>query len=847
MRWLRKWFPGTDESLREEEKDPVHKEIRAKVAFKYPSSGGTPRKDGENSEHHHRMLPLRNRTYPVSRRNSIPGTFSESEREEHPLRKAREIPSPVYGYGNRTIGEKAVEFELTPFESQVPKSSMEDSIPAVHRGYGRRRESGGGSGEREDLQAGAFRPSQEIPGDGEKENFGKQPEDALRVTEPASSVAGEDRTQGQPVPPQNPCLGESPLPNGMGDGDSVPESQDNGKDGAPENRESGRKDSGDCSIRMTADRPFSQFHPGMQSDSRRPFPQGLDPKISTTLRAAESSKPDSSLMGNCGLPDHRDRENKEPSKTGAISGGSRPSEKTGNLSRGTLPYHVLMWPRDCLQNVQKASGGSSSGIVGKEKIGNSSPKRDLNSLPYSLPPVQLLKPPAFRPENRDWLRSQALIINQTLASFHVNAKVVAASEGPTVTRFEIAPERGVKVNRITNLADDIKLRLAARDIRMEAPIPGKHTVGIEVPNPDPRPVFLREIVENRVFSEAVSPLTVAIGLDISGRPIVSNVKKMPHCLIAGATGSGKSVCIHSFLVSLLYKANPETVNFLLIDPKMVELAMYNDIPHLVCPVITHVKAATRALKWAVDEMDRRYECFASRGVRDIDRFREKGGKMPYIVIVIDELADLMMASPGDVEESICRIAQKARACGIHLLIATQRPSVDVITGLIKANIPTRIAFSVSSSVDSRTILDVSGAERLLGRGDLLFLPNGTSKPFRLQGCYVTDEEIEAVVAHVKKQARPEYYFQEEELLESGEPELEDELFFEACQYAARTGQVSTSSLQRQFRIGYNRAARLVEMMEARGILSEQRAGKPREVLIHEQDLKKIIHSERNHM
>ena len=316
----------------------------------------------------------------------------------------------------------------------------------------------------------------------------------------------------------------------------------------------------------------------------------------------------------------------------------------------------------------------------------------------------------------------------------------------------------MKVNKITNLSDDIKLSLAARDIRIEAPIPGKHTIGIEVPNKKSRPVFLSEIVNNPEFLRQESPLTAVLGLDISGKPIVTDLRKMPHGLIAGATGSGKSVCINTILVSLLYKARPEELKLLLIDPKMVELAPYNRIPHLVSPVITDVKAATAALKWAVEEMERRYELFAHTGVRDISRFNELAekhkqyaDKLPYIVIVIDELADLMMMSPADVEEAICRIAQKARACGIHLIIATQRPSVDVITGLIKANIPTRIAFSVSSQVDSRTIIDMSGAEKLLGRGDMLFLENGSSKPVRLQGTFVSDEEIDEVVAHVRKQ------------------------------------------------------------------------------------------------
>lgn len=346
-----------------------------------------------------------------------------------------------------------------------------------------------------------------------------------------------------------------------------------------------------------------------------------------------------------------------------------------------------------------------------------------------------------------------------------------------------------------------------------------------------------------MFTKSESPLTVALGLDISGDPIVTDIRKMPHGLIAGATGSGKSVCINAILTSILYKAKPHEVKLMLIDPKMVELAPYNSVPHLVAPVITDVKAATAALKWAVEEMERRYELFAHAGARDLTRYntivsgREIPGEtLPYIVIVIDELADLMMVAPGDVEEAICRIAQKARACGIHLLVATQRPSVDVITGLIKSNIPTRIAFTVSSQVDSRTIIDIGGAEKLLGRGDMLFLGNGTSKPVRVQGVYVSDDEIEKTVDHVKKQMKPNYLFKQEDLLAKTEQaESEDELFFEACQFVVEQGGASTSSVQRKFRIGYNRAARLIEEMESQGIISEGRGTKPRDVLISEDE------------
>ncbi|WP_210364886.1 DNA translocase FtsK [Bacillus sp. REN3] len=466
---------------------------------------------------------------------------------------------------------------------------------------------------------------------------------------------------------------------------------------------------------------------------------------------------------------------------------------------------------------------------------------------YEFPPLDLLNPPVFKEPDPSWLSEQEQMLNETLKNFNVGAKVVNMTQGPSVTRFELKPEPGVKVNKITNLSDDIKLSLAAKDIRIEAPIPGKHTIGIEVPNHSSRPVLLSEILQTGSFLEQKSPLSVALGLDIEGKPIITDLKKMPHGLIAGATGSGKSVCINTMLVSLLYKAHPDDVKLLLIDPKMVELAPYNQIPHLVSPVITDVKAATASLKWAVEEMERRYELFAHSGVRDISRFNELAikhrrfaEKLPYIVIVIDELADLMMMAPGDVEEAICRIAQKARACGIHLIIATQRPSVDVITGLIKANVPTRIAFSVSSQVDSRTIIDISGAEKLLGRGDMLFLENGSSKPFRLQGTFVTDSEIDDIVAFVRDQREPEYLFEQEELLRKAQvTEEEDELFYEACEFVVVQGGASTSSVQRRFKIGYNRAARLIEMMEQHGFISEGKGSKPRDVLITVSDLESI--------
>ncbi|HHQ1025635.1 TPA: DNA translocase FtsK, partial [Listeria innocua] len=458
---------------------------------------------------------------------------------------------------------------------------------------------------------------------------------------------------------------------------------------------------------------------------------------------------------------------------------------------------------------------------------------------YQFPSFGLLHPPVSKREDDSWLQMQQEMLDETLENFNVHASVVNRTQGPAVTRFEVQPEKGVKVSKITNLTDDIKLNLAAKDIRIEAPIPGKSTVGIEIPNQTSRPVMLSELMNTEAFQSSKSPLTAALGLDISGTPIITDLQKMPHGLIAGATGSGKSVCINSLLVSLLYKATPDQLKLLLIDPKMVELAPYNRIPHLVSPVITDAKAATVALKWAVEEMERRYQLFSHTGVRNMEKYNEyashpdhTGEKLPYILIVIDELADLMMVAPNDVEESISRIAQKARACGIHMIVATQRPSVDVITGLIKANIPTRVSFSVSSQIDSRTILDASGAEKLLGKGDMLFLPSGASKPVRLQGTFVSDEEIDAVVAHVRSQGEADYIFEEQELLvKESVKENTDELFEEACDFVLSQNAASTSLLQRHFRIGYNRAARLMESLENHQIVSGINGSKPRDVII----------------
>ena len=466
--------------------------------------------------------------------------------------------------------------------------------------------------------------------------------------------------------------------------------------------------------------------------------------------------------------------------------------------------------------------------------------------PYVYPPIELLgaDPQTGSMGNRAEMIENAKKLESTLKSFGVEAKVIQISKGPTVTRYELSPSQGVKVSKIVNLADDIALNLAASGIRIEAPIPGKAAVGIEVPNKETQSVYMRTILESDAFKEHESKLAFALGQDIAGNPVVTDIAKMPHLLIAGATGSGKSVCINTLITSILYKADPKEVKLLLVDPKVVELSVYNGIPHLLIPVVTDPKKASSALNWAVREMLQRYNDFAAHGVRDIKGFNkmmeDKGdekGKMPQIVIIIDELADLMMAAPGEVEDAICRLAQMARAAGMHLIIATQRPSVDVITGVIKANIPSRLAFAVSSGIDSRTILDMVGAEKLLGKGDMLFYPSGQSKPSRLQGAFVTDQEVEAIVDFLKKSSRP-YYTQETidqitatAKVGGGEAEDSDEFFADAVDLILEKEKASVSMLQRQFRIGYNRAARLMDDLERHGIVGPEEGSKPRKVLI----------------
>ena len=443
-------------------------------------------------------------------------------------------------------------------------------------------------------------------------------------------------------------------------------------------------------------------------------------------------------------------------------------------------------------------------------------------------------------------------LEKTLLSFGVEAKILEVTKGPSVTRFELQPKAGIKVSKIVNLSDDIALGLAAKGVRIEAPIPGKSAIGIEVPNKEQTPVFFREILESNEFKNNNYKVACALGKDITGKCIVTDISKMPHVLIAGATGSGKSVCINTLIVSILYKYSPEDVKLLMVDPKVVELNVYNGIPHLLIPVVTDPKKAAAALNWAVNEMTRRYKLFADNGVRNVDSYNElvKKGvveeKLPYIVIIIDELADLMMACPRDVEDYICRLAQMARAAGMHLVIATQRPSVDVITGLIKANVPSRISFAVSSQVDSRTILDSTGAEKLLGKGDMLFYPVGESKPKRVQGAFISEEEVENVVSFIKDiksdskcESEILEYINSASVTSIKINEDCDELLDEAIKIVVETGQVSTSYLQRRLRIGFNRAARIVEELEKNRIISARDGNKPRQVLMSKEEFENI--------
>lgn len=497
-----------------------------------------------------------------------------------------------------------------------------------------------------------------------------------------------------------------------------------------------------------------------------------------------------------------------------------------------------------LHNVGSISTQEDTAQVAVSKEGDV--QRSLAHRSYRFPSLELLAKGKETIDNHEEVVRNTHILETTLHNFKINAKVVNATKGPAVTRYEIEPAPGTKVSKIVGLTDDLKLALAAADIRMEAPIPGKAAIGIEVPNSSVSPVHLRDVLECDDFKEARGGIPVGLGKDIAGKSIITDLSKMPHLLVAGSTGSGKSVCINTLISSILFSRKPDEVKLILIDPKVVELATYNGIPHLMAPVVTDMKKAAATLRWAVREMEARYRTFAATGVRDVKRYNElhPDKRMPLILIIIDELADLMMTAPADIEESIARLGQKARASGIHMVLATQRPSVDVINGTIKSNVPSRISFAVASQVDSRTILDVAGAEKLLGKGDMLFQPIGANKPVRIQGAFVSDDEVEQLVDFVKKQAAPEYdesvteAVEEEEKHEDDDKDIyEDEYLEKAIDLVLDQGQASTSFIQRKLRVGYTRASRLVDTMEEMKIIGPSNGSKARDILMTRQQVK----------
>lgn len=502
-------------------------------------------------------------------------------------------------------------------------------------------------------------------------------------------------------------------------------------------------------------------------------------------------------------------------------------------------------PAETQQQAAKKENPKSESKEENEELQHPIAFTEVENTAYELPPITLLKLPNKTDQSGEYelIHANAAKLERTFQSFGVKARVTQVHLGPAVTKYEVHPDVGVKVSRIVSLNDDLALALAAKDIRIEAPIPGKSAIGIEVPNSEVAMVSLREVIESKQHNKPSSKLQIGLGRDITGEAVLAELNKMPHLLVAGATGSGKSVCINGIITSILMRAKPHEVKLMMIDPKMVELNVYNGVPHLLAPVVTDAKKASQALKKVVSEMERRYELFSHTGTRNIEGYNEyikrynneeevKQPLLPFIVVIVDELADLMMVASSDVEDSITRLAQMARAAGIHLIIATQRPSVDVITGVIKANIPSRIAFAVSSMTDSRTILDMGGAEKLLGRGDMLFLPVGASKPVRVQGAFLSDEEVEDIVNYVIGQQKAQY---QEEMIPEDIPEntseVEDELYGDAVDLVVEMQTASVSMLQRRFRIGYSRAARLIDEMELRGVVGPYEGSKPRNVLV----------------
>ena len=502
-----------------------------------------------------------------------------------------------------------------------------------------------------------------------------------------------------------------------------------------------------------------------------------------------------------------------------------------------VPVETAAVQEEIIEEVPEPKKGNLRLVLSNKQVDNDTQ--------YQKPPLELLSNiSSERKIDKKNIKESISVMEDTFANFGIGVKVNQVSCGPSVTRYELSPAPGVKISRIISLADDLQLNLAAPGIRIEAPIPGKSAIGIEVPNNKILSVGLRNLISSSSFTKLSSPLAFALGEDISGTTVVARLNDMPHLLIAGSTGSGKSVCLNSIIMSFLYNTSPAELKMVFIDPKMVELTVYNGIPHLLTPVVTDPRKASVVLRWMVSEMEKRYKLFSERGVRDIQRYNIVAqDELPYIVIIIDELADLMMISPVEVEDSICRLAQMARAAGMHLIVATQRPSVDVVTGVIKANIPSRIAFAVSSQADSRTILDSAGAEKLLGKGDMLFFPVGAIKPYRIQGAFVSDTDIEATVNFIKEQfvgrEEPEPPRELELSLQEAENDWGDDLFWEAVNVFVDSKKASVSLLQRRLRIGYARAARLVDLMEDRGIVSEMDNNKKREILINSEQLEKL--------
>lgn len=602
------------------------------------------------------------------------------------------------------------------------------------------------------------------------------------------------------------------------------------------------------------EKPKRKEQPPEQEESYEPFePAAPLDTAEVEMRDAEEGSRHIGFLDNSKLADgpyhpagKQEQPAEMPQEAAQQTGTGQTAEKSGQLAAAQAAH------REANFEVGGESVATAASVTeSKESVVDATPEQNAF---YSLPNTSLLKPAPKRSNqvvDRKQLQEKAELLESTLESFGVNAKVVNVIAGPSVTRYEVEPARGVKVSSITNLSDDLALSMRARSIRIEAPIPGKAAVGIEIENEQREMVGIREIIESKEFQEHKSKLAFTVGRDIGGKAVVADIAKMPHMLIAGATGSGKSVCINSIIISLLYKAKPEEVKLIMVDPKMVELGNYNGIPHLMIPVVTDPTKASAALQWAVSEMTERYKKFAKAGVRDIGAFnakmkkeRHKGEILPQIVIIIDEMADLMMVASSQVEDAVCRLAQLARAAGMHLILATQRPSVNVITGLIKANIPSRIAFMVSSQIDSRTIIDMAGAEKLVGNGDMLFKPQDLNKPKRIQGPFVSDEEVERVIEYVKRQGGEAHYDESltthlEKGTAGGFDEDEDELMMDAIETVVDSGQASVSMLQRRFRIGYNRAARIIDSLEAQGIIGPADGSRPRQVLLSEEEFREM--------